>query len=126
MNIKQLTKRVLQTTFGLKRYIYGFSIYKIHTLYRDVNKKIMFAFPDLVPIDSLILDIGANSSFVTYHLAKKQGCPFIAFEPILINYTSPGYVAHILVKNRLTPLLNTLTKSITSVWWSERKPSGPF
>lgn len=47
----------------------------------------MFTFLDLIPNDSLILDIGANLGFVTYHLSKKQGCSVIAFEPIPINYS---------------------------------------
>lgn len=87
MALKQLTKRFLQITFGLKTYLYYFSIYKIHTLHRDSNEKIMFRFLDLIPADSLILDVGANLGFVTYHLARKRGCSVIAFEPIPINYS---------------------------------------
>lgn len=87
MNIKHLTKKILQSTFGLETYLYCFSVYKIYTLRRDLNEKIIFTFLDLVPNDSLILDIGANVGFVTYHLSKKQGCSVIAFEPIPINYS---------------------------------------
>lgn len=87
MALKQLTKRFLQTTFGLKTYLYYFSIYKIYTLHRDSNEKIMFRFLDLIPADSLILDVGANLGFVSYHLAQKRGCSVIAFEPIPINYS---------------------------------------
>ena len=87
MELRQLTKKLLQTTFGLNTYLYCFSIYKIYTLRRDLNEKIMFAFLDLIPNDSLILDIGANLGFVTYHLSKKPGCSVIAFEPIPINFS---------------------------------------
>ena len=87
MEIRQVAKKLLQTTFGLKTYLYCFSIYKIYTLRHDFNEKIMFAFLDLIPNDSLILDIGANLGFITYHLSKKQGCSVIAFEPIPINFS---------------------------------------
>jgi FkbM family methyltransferase len=87
MALKQLTKKLLQSTFGLKTYLYCFSIYKIYTLRNDSNEKIMFTFLDLIPNDCLILDIGANLGFITYHLAQKQGCSVIAFEPIPINYS---------------------------------------
>ncbi|GAB3222932.1 FkbM family methyltransferase [Spirosoma arcticum] len=87
MAIKQLTKKFLQATFGLRTYLYYFSIYKIHTLRRDSNEKIMFKFLDLIPRDSLILDVGANLGFITYHLSQKQSCSVIAFEPIPINYS---------------------------------------
>lgn len=87
MSIKQLTKKLLQETFGLKTYLYYFSIYKIYTLRRDANEKIMFKFLDLIPDNSLILDVGANLGFVTYHLSQKSGCSVLAFEPIPINYS---------------------------------------
>lgn len=47
----------------------------------------MFKFLDLIPNDSLILDVGANLGFVTYHLSQKRTCSVIAFEPIPINYS---------------------------------------
>lgn len=59
----------------------------------------MFTFLDLVPNDSLILDIGANLGFVTYHLSKKQGCSVIAFEPIPINYS---VLTRLMVSQKLT------------------------
>ena len=99
MEIKQLTKKFLQTTFGLKTYLYYFSIYKIHTLRRDSNEKIMFKFLDLIPDNSLILDVGANLGFVTYHLSQKPSCSVIAFEPIPINYS---VLAQLIATKKLT------------------------
>ncbi|MBC8153280.1 MAG: FkbM family methyltransferase [Bacteroidetes bacterium] len=85
MRPKEFTKKLLQSVFGFETYLYYFSRYKIDTLHRDPNEKIMFRFIDLIPDGSLILDIGANLGFITYHLAQKRDCAVLSFEPIPTN-----------------------------------------
>ncbi len=83
--MKDVTKKLLQTVLGFQTYLYYFSLFKISTLHRDPDEQTIFRFIDLVPEGSLILDVGANLGFITYHLAQKRDCSVLAFEPIPTN-----------------------------------------
>ena len=87
MLLKDLAKKLLQSVFGVETYLYYFSLFKIHTLHFDPDEQTIFRFIDLIPQGSLILDVGANLGFITWHLAQKQGCSVLAFEPIPPNLT---------------------------------------
>lgn len=94
--MKRFTRIFLQTLLGLPTYLYYFALYKINSLPRNPDEKHVFLFRELIPDNSLILDIGANLGFVTYHLAQKKGCQVMSFEPVPINLQ----VLNRLVRNR--------------------------
>jgi FkbM family methyltransferase len=81
-NVKSYSKLLLQRIFGFRTYLYYFSLYKIRTLAKDENEKIIFRFLELIPEGTMILDIGANLGFISYHLAQKPNCEVLAFEPM--------------------------------------------
>ncbi len=85
MQPKDFTKKLLQSALGFERYLYYFARYKIKALPRDPDEQLLFKFRDMIPEGSLILDIGANLGFITYHLAQKRDCSVLAFEPIPTN-----------------------------------------
>lgn len=99
MQLKEYAKKVLQAVFGFETYLYYFSRYKIANLHRDPNEKIIFRFRELVSEGSLILDIGANLGFVTYHLAQKPACSVLSFEPIPTNLS---VLTRIVTRKKLT------------------------
>lgn len=87
MHLKDVTKKLLQSVLGFQTYLYYFSLFKINTLHRDPDEQTIFRFIERVPEGSLVLDVGANLGFVTYHLAQIRGCSVLAFEPIPTNLT---------------------------------------
>lgn len=97
--IKSFAKQILQRTFGFRTYLYWFASYKIKTLANDDNEKIIFRFLDFIPEGSLILDIGANLGFITYHLAQKPGSSVLSFEPMPDNIAT---IRRIVSAKRLT------------------------
>jgi FkbM family methyltransferase len=83
--MKRRVRILLHSILGLPTYLYFFSLYKVRAISKDPYEKHVFVFRDLIPKNSLILDVGANLGFVTYHLAQREGCRVISFEPIPVN-----------------------------------------
>lgn len=96
---KEFAKKLLQSILGFENYLYYFSRYKTNVLHRDPDEQTIFRFIDLVPEGSLLLDVGANLGFITYHLAQKRDCRVVAFEPIP---TNRAVLARIVAKKKLT------------------------
>lgn len=81
--MKNALKYILHKLFGFKNYLFVFSLYKILTLRKDKNEKDFFAFLQLIPENTAILDIGANIGIMTVHLARTiKGSTVYSFEPI--------------------------------------------
>ncbi|MCF0068942.1 FkbM family methyltransferase [Dyadobacter sp. CY261] len=74
-------------------------MYKIRTLASDENEKVIFRFLELVPEDSIILDIGANLGFISFHLAQRRGCQVLAFEPMPDNIAT---INRVIASQKLT------------------------
>ena len=85
MYLKDITKKLLQSILGFETYLYYFSLFKLHALPYDPDEQTIFRFIDLIPERSLILDVGANLGFITWHLAQKRACTVLAIEPIPAN-----------------------------------------
>lgn len=84
--MKTKLKYILHTLLGFKNYLFVFSIFKIYTLKRDRNENDFFAFLNLIPENSIILDIGANIGIMTVHLAQSVKNSLVySFEPIPSN-----------------------------------------
>lgn len=58
MKIRQLSKKLLPTTFQPKPDVYYCSMYTIYRIRCDANEKIRFTFFNLVPTDRFLL-VGA-------------------------------------------------------------------
>jgi FkbM family methyltransferase len=81
--MKNAIKYILHKLFGFKNYLFIFSLFKIRTLKKDKNEKDFFAFLQLIPPDTAVLDIGANIGVMTVHLAKRvKGSTVYSFEPM--------------------------------------------
>ncbi|MBA3971575.1 MAG: FkbM family methyltransferase [Bacteroidetes bacterium] len=80
-----MIKYILHKLLGFKNYLFIFSLFKIRTLKRDKNEKDFFAFLQLIPANTLVLDIGANIGIMTVHLAKVKGVTVYSFEPMPTN-----------------------------------------
>lgn len=87
--MKRIARKMLQSLVGLPTYLYYFALYKTKAISKDPHEKHIFLFRDLIPESSLILDVGANLGFVSYHLAQKKGCQIMSFEPISVIYLAP-------------------------------------
>lgn len=84
--MKSAVKYILHKLLGFDYYLFVFSLFKIYTLKKDKNEKDFFHFMKLIPVNSMILDIGANIGIMTVHLAKSiKGSKVIAFEPMPSN-----------------------------------------
>lgn len=81
--MKKRIQWLLQRILGFRRYLFLFSLYKIRTLGRDQKEGDFLHFVKMLPVDAVVLDIGANIGIMTAWLAKhcKQG-QIHAFEPI--------------------------------------------
>jgi FkbM family methyltransferase len=81
--MKNAIKYILHRLLGFKNYLFIFSLFKIRTLKKDKNEKDFFAFLQLIPADTIVLDIGANIGIMTVHLAKSvKGSTVYSFEPM--------------------------------------------
>lgn len=80
--MKSAIKYILHKLLGFKNYLFIFSLFKIRTLRRDKNEKDFFAFLQLIPANTAVLDIGANIGIMTVHLAKIKGVTVYSFEPM--------------------------------------------
>src|SRR4051812_13087486 len=81
--MKNAIKYILHTLLGFKNYLFIFSLFKIRTLKRDKNEKDFFAFLQLIPADTAVLDICANIRVMTVHLAKSvKDSTVYSFEPM--------------------------------------------
>lgn len=83
--MKNAVKYILHKLLGFKNYLFIFSLFKIKTLRRDKNEKDFFAFLQLIPANTAVLDIGANIGIMTVHLAKIKGSTVYSFEPMPTN-----------------------------------------
>ncbi|MCX6296801.1 MAG: FkbM family methyltransferase [Bacteroidetes bacterium] len=84
--MKNTVKYILHKLFGFKNYLFIFSLYKILTLRKDKNEKDFFAFLQLIPPNTTVLDIGANIGIMTVHLARSiKGVTVYSFEPMPYN-----------------------------------------
>lgn len=87
--MKNSIKYILHHLLGFKNYLFVFSLYKISTLKRDKNEKDFFQFLNLIPKDTIVLDIGANIGIMTVHLANKINPNIVySFEPMPNNITA--------------------------------------
>lgn len=85
--MKNKIKYLLHSVFGFRNYLFLFSLFKIWTLKHDKKEKDFFAFLDLIPSGTTVLDIGANIGIMSVHLARKAGDGQVhAFEPMRNNY----------------------------------------
>lgn len=85
--MKTLIKYILQQIFGLKNYLYLFSLFIIRKLPRDRNEKDFMHFLSILPEGGDVLDIGANLGVMSYYLAKGHPLRSVyAFEPIPVNF----------------------------------------
>ena len=80
--MKSAIKYILHKLLGFKNYLFIFSLFKIRTLKRDKNEKDFFAFLQLIPANTTVLDIGANIGIMSVHLAKIKGVDVYSFEPM--------------------------------------------
>lgn len=81
--MKNAVKYILHKLFGFKNYLFVFSLFKIYTLKRDKKEKDFFQFLDLIPENSIVLDIGANIGIMTVHLARSiKNVMVYSFEPM--------------------------------------------
>jgi FkbM family methyltransferase len=81
--MKNAVKYFLHKLFGFRNYLFLFSLYKIRTLRNDRKEGDFFLFLDLLPPDTLVLDIGANIGIMTAHLARSgKNLSVYAFEPM--------------------------------------------
>ena len=84
--MKNTAKYILHKLLGFKNYLFIFSLFKIKTLKRDKNEKDFFAFLELIPENTSVLDIGANIGIMTVHLARSvKGVTVYSFEPMSNN-----------------------------------------
>jgi len=81
--LKSKVKRLLQRVLGFDNFLFLFSIITIRRLYMNKHEKEFLHFLTLLPIDELLLDIGANIGIMTVPLAQKavNGKVF-SFEPM--------------------------------------------
>lgn len=93
--MKTKLKYILHWLLGFKNYLFVFSLFKIYTLRRDKNENDFFAFLNLIPENTIVLDIGANIGIMTVHLARsvKNGLVY-SFEPIPSNIQAFKRVIH--------------------------------
>ena len=81
--MKNTAKYILHKLLGFKNYLFVFSLFKIYTLKRDKNEKDFFHFLNLIPENTLVLDIGANIGIMTVHLARTiKDVKVYSFEPM--------------------------------------------
>jgi len=86
--IKNGIKFILQKLFGLKTYLFLFSLFMIKKLPWDKREGAFLKFVGLIRNEGHIIDIGANIGVMTYHFAKKLPESTIhSFEPIPINFS---------------------------------------
>jgi FkbM family methyltransferase len=84
--IENFVKRLLQTVFGFKNYLFIFSIFTINRLRLGAIEKEFLEFMKLVPDDGVILDLGANIGIMTAHIAsRRKNATIYSFEPISEN-----------------------------------------
>ncbi len=87
--MKNKVKYILHKLLGFKNYLFIFSLYKILTLRKDKNEKDFFAFLQLIPENTAVLDIGANIGIMTVHLARTvKGSTVYSFEPMANNISA--------------------------------------
>ncbi len=87
--MKNAVKYILHKLLGFKNYLFVFSLFKIYTLKRDKNEKDFFVFMSLIPVNTAVLDIGANIGIMTVHLARTiKGATVYSFEPMPNNITA--------------------------------------
>ena len=99
--MKEIIKRILQTTLGFKNYLFLFSIFTILTLRWKRKEKDFMYFIQMIPDDGIVLDIGANIGIMTVHLAKKlSNSKIISFEPVPCNlFTLKKIISFFNLKN---------------------------
>lgn len=86
--IKNSIKFILQKLFGLKTYLFLFSLFMIKKLPWDKREGAFLKFVGLLKNEGQIIDIGANIGVMTYHFAKKLPESTIhSFEPIPVNFS---------------------------------------
>jgi FkbM family methyltransferase len=84
--MKTKLKYILHWLLGFKNYLFVFSLFKIYTLRRDKNENDFFSFLNLIPENTIVLDIGANIGIMTVHLAQSVKNSLVySFEPIPSN-----------------------------------------
>jgi len=85
--VKRRIQHILQSVFGLERYLFIFSIYKILTFRFDKYEKDFFIFLNMLNDSSNVIDIGANIGITTVLLARKLRKGFVySFEPVPVNF----------------------------------------
>lgn len=85
--MERLLQRLLQRVLGFDRYLVWFSRFKIRMLRWDRNEGDILHFIDRMPVDAVVLDIGANIGIMTVPIARRvRGGHVHAFEPIPENF----------------------------------------
>ena len=81
--MKSIVQVILQKILGFKSYLWVFTRFKLRRLHRDESEKDFFHFLELIPENSVVLDIGANLGLMSYYLAREGKInKVLAFEPI--------------------------------------------
>ncbi len=87
--MKSTTKYILQRLLGFKNYLFVFALFKIRTLKQDKKEKDFFHFLNLIPDNTIVLDIGANLGIMSVHLARSvKNLKVYCFEPIPVNIST--------------------------------------
>ena len=101
--LKNFIKYALQKLFGLKTYLFLFSLFMIKKLSRDKRERAFIKFIELIKDSGHMLDVGANIGVMTYHFSKKLPKSTIhSFEPIPVNFNN---LARIKQKYRLNNVI---------------------
>ena len=85
MGLITKSKSLLQTTLGVKNYLFFISVLKFNFLKLDKRESDIFKFIELIPENTDVLDIGANIGVISATIAKSKNVFVHSFEPIPAN-----------------------------------------
>jgi FkbM family methyltransferase len=99
--VERQIQSLLQRLLGFDRYLRWFSRFKIRVLRWDRNERDVLHFIEQMPVDGVVLDIGANVGIMTVPIARRVREGHVhAFEPIPDNFAAlSANVAHFHLDN---------------------------
>lgn len=98
---KRATQSFAQRLLGFERYLRMFAVFKVRTIHRDSRESDFLRFARMLPVDGLVLDIGANVGIMSIHLARAvPGGHLHSFEPMPENFSTLSWlVRHYRIRN---------------------------